>query len=420
MRMKLNKSSQLVLVSAASLLVATLITGCAIVRQATQSLTVDFVYVATAKASGPNDYGEIDAFEVNSESGFMRQIPASPFPSEGRDPVAEAVSPDYSALFVVNQDDNSVVEFVIGIDGKLYPYDTINTPGVFPLAIATTAKEMFVLDTYQPLPSCNVDAPCSGALSVFPLTPFSTTTAITIGQPVVNPAIDTNYWPLTLSGARASDVVVPTGVAVLNSGADVYVTAYDSSVSPAVGYIFGYSVGQGGVLTPLPGSPYPAGSQPSAIAAAPSGNFVYATDAADANILGYSVAPDGVLTPLSGSPYPAGNQPVSIAINPSFPYLFVANSTDATIKEYSIASDGDLTQLGTYATGVDPVAIGIDPSTNRYLYTANFLTNDVSGFALNTTTGAVLNSQFSPFPSNREPTAVAAIPHNGTGAGVSK
>ncbi|HZL49506.1 MAG TPA: beta-propeller fold lactonase family protein, partial [Terracidiphilus sp.] len=115
--MKFNKSSQLLLVSAASILVAGLITACA-------TLTVDFVFVASSKAAGPNNYGEINIFEVNSESGHMRQIPASPVPSGGRFPIAEAVSSDNQNLFVVNQDDNNIVQFVIGNDGKLYPYNT--------------------------------------------------------------------------------------------------------------------------------------------------------------------------------------------------------------------------------------------------------------------------------------------------------
>jgi DNA-binding beta-propeller fold protein YncE len=112
MRMKFNKSSQLLLVSAASLLVAGLMTACG-------TLTVDFVFVASSKAAGPNNYGEIDVFEINSESGSMRQIPTSPFPSGGRNPVAEAVSSDNTNLYVVNQDDNSIVQFIIGNDGKL-------------------------------------------------------------------------------------------------------------------------------------------------------------------------------------------------------------------------------------------------------------------------------------------------------------
>ena len=91
MRMKFNRSSQLVLVSAVSLLAAGLVTACG-------TLTVDFVYVTSAKAAGPNNYGEVDVFEMNSESGCMRQIPTSPFPSGGRNPVAEAVSADSRSL----------------------------------------------------------------------------------------------------------------------------------------------------------------------------------------------------------------------------------------------------------------------------------------------------------------------------------
>jgi len=411
----LNKTSQLVLVAATGLVMASLLTACS---QVTQTLTVDFVFVASSKAAGSNNYGEINVFEINSESGRMRQIPDSPFPSEGRDPVAEAVSADNGSLFVVNQDDNTVVQFVIGTDGKLYPYNTVNTPGVFPLAIAANASNMFVLDTYQPLPTASTAAPCTGSLAVFPLAAATKTTAVTIGSPAVDPAIDENYWPLTLSGKStcSGDVIVPTGVSVVASGSYVYVTAYDSSVTPYVGYIFGFSVGSGGVLTPLPGSPYAAGVQPSAVAGDPTSKYLYATDYAKAHILGYSIA-SGVLTPLSGSPFPAGNQPTAIAVNPSFPFLYVTNSLDATVTGYSM-SGGELTQVGSYATGLEPVAVGIDPSTNHFLYTVNFLGDNVNGFELSQTDGTLLNTQFSPYASNDWPTAAAAIPHNGTGAGV--
>jgi 6-phosphogluconolactonase len=413
MGMKLNKSSQLVLVAAAGLALASLVTACS---QVTQTLTVDFVFVASSKAAGSNNYGEINVFEIDSESGHMRQIPDSPFPSGGREPVAEAVSADNGSLFVVNQDDNTVVQFVIGSDGKLYPYNTVNTPGVYPLAIAANAANMFVLDTYQPLPSCSTAAPCSGSLAVYPLAAATKSTAVTIGPAAVNPVIDANYWPLTLPGANSSDVIVPTGVSVLDSGAYVYVTAYDSSVTPTVGYIFGFSVGSGGVLTALPGSPYAAGVKLSAVAGDPTSSYLYATDYTKGDILAYSIA-SGVLTPLSGSPFPAGNQPSAITIDPSFPFLYVTNSLDATITGYSM-SNGALTRVGTSSTGLDPVAVGIDPSTNHFVYSVNFLGNNVSGFELSQTAGTLINAQYSPFATNDLPTAVAAIPHNGTGAGV--
>jgi len=74
-------------------------------------------------------------------------------------------------------------------------------------------------------------------------------------------------------------------------------------------------------------------------------------------------------------------------------------------------TNGVLKNEGTFSTGLQPVAIGIDPSTNHFLYTANFLGNNVSGFELTNTNGPLINAQNSPFASNAQPTAVAAIPH---------
>jgi 6-phosphogluconolactonase (cycloisomerase 2 family) len=435
MRMKLNKSSQLVLVSAVSLVAALLVTACS---QLTQTLTVDFVYVASALAAGNDQYGQIDVFEINSESGAMRQIPSSPFPSGGRNPVAEAASSDYNNLFVANHDDNTIVQFVIGSDGKLYPFTTVNTPGIYPLALAANASNLFVVDTYQPLPICSTADPCSGSIAVYPLSAGgSASTApcaatVCLDPPAVNPAVSGQYWPLTLSGPGASDVIVPTAVNVIESGAYVYVTAYDSSVSPSVGYIFGFSVGAGGVLTPLTGSPFSAGVQPSAIASDSSNSHVYVTDLLGGDVLGYSVSSTigsaGNLIPMTTghggtNKFPAGDRPSAIVLDPSYPYAYVANSTDGTVEAYSI-SGGTLSFLGgsptpvVYTAGAQPVAIGIDPSTNHFLYTVNFLGSTVSGFELSTTNGTLLDSQYSPYPSNAQPTAVAAIPHNGTGGGI--
>jgi len=126
---------------------------------------------------------------------------------------------------------------------------------------------------------------------------------------------------------------------------------------------------------------------------------------------------------LSGSPFQAGNQPSAIVVDPSYPFIYVANSLDDTVTAYSMAN-GVLTGIGSYPTGLQPVAIGIDPSTNHFLYTANYLGNaaagTLTGFQLSSTAGTLINTQNSPYTSNAQPTAVAAIPHNGTGAGLQK
>jgi 6-phosphogluconolactonase (cycloisomerase 2 family) len=396
MRMKFNKSSQLLLVSAASLLVAGLMSACA-------TLTVDFVYVTSAKAAGTYSYGEVDVFEVNSESGFMRQIPTSPFPSGGRNPVAEAVSSDNTNLYVVNQDDNTIVQFVIGNDGKLYPQHTVNTPGIYPLAVAVNGSNLFVVDTYQPLPTCSSAAPCSGSIAVLPIAAATSTAAASLGLPVANGSL--TYWPLSVP-SKPNDVLLPTSIAVLASGADVYVSAYDTTAK--TGYVFGFSVGTGGALTPLNGGvPFAAGVHPSAIVSDSTGAFVYVTDYTSSVILSYKVSSGSL---IASSVSATGNQPSALAIDSTGKYLYVTNAGDSNVTAYSVSS-GALSRLGIYATGLQPVAIGIDPSSNHYVYTANYLGSNVTGFQLNASTGALLNTQNSPYSSNALPTAIAAIPH---------
>jgi hypothetical protein len=87
-------------------------------------------------------------------------------------------------------------------------------------------------------------------------------------------------------------------------------------------------------------------------------------------------------------------------------------------------SSGALTSLGTYSTGLEPVSMGIDPSTSHFLYTTNYLgsgiSGTVSGFVLSPTAGTLVNSQNAPYTVDALPTAIIAIPHNGMGAGIAK
>jgi DNA-binding beta-propeller fold protein YncE len=179
-------------------------------------------------------------------------------------------------------------------------------------------------------------------------------------------------------------------------------------------------------------APYVIGTCPSAMASvtetvngAPV-TFLYATDPFKGQAHGYTVGSSGLLTELGSSPYTTGNQPSAIVADPNYPYVYVANAQDSTVTAFS-TSNGALTSLGTYATGLQPVSMGVDPSTSHFLYTTNYLgsgiSGTVSGFQINTTSttaGTLVNSQNSPYTVDAQPTAIVAIPHNGTGAGLSK
>jgi DNA-binding beta-propeller fold protein YncE len=185
------------------------------------------------------------------------------------------------------------------------------------------------------------------------------------------------------------------------------VAAVDTTTS--VGYVFTFSTANG-TLAPLNGGvPVAAGVQPSAITVDPSGSYLYVTDANRNDILAWSVS-SGALTPLGGSPFAAGNSPSAIVIDSTGKFAYVTNAQDSNVTGY-LLSGGQLSRIATYATDTQPVAVGIDPALNQYLYTVNFLSNTVSGFSITSPSGALLNSQNSPYAANANPTAVAAIPH---------
>jgi 6-phosphogluconolactonase len=158
-RMKLSKFGRIALLSLASLGVGFGVTACG------PSNTIDFLYVTGSKQNP----GQISVFKVDSEAGNLHQIPDSPYGSGGRNPVADVTSPNGKNLYVINHDDNTIVEFAIGTDGKLYPQQTCNLPGSFPmqLAVNPAGTYLYVVETYQPNFSTSIPGP--GALVVFPL-----------------------------------------------------------------------------------------------------------------------------------------------------------------------------------------------------------------------------------------------------------
>jgi 6-phosphogluconolactonase len=65
-----------------------------------------------------------------------------------------------------------------------------------------------------------------------------------------------------------------------------------------------------GVLTPVAGSPFGAGTGPTGVAVDAKGKFVYEANAQSNNIYAYTIdASTGALTQLAGSPFAAGDNP---------------------------------------------------------------------------------------------------------------
>jgi len=399
--MKFSKLRQLVLVSAIGLVVATIFSGC-------QLVTIDYLFVATSSStvSGSSTAcpaGEIETYAVDSQSGAIRNGPPQVC-SGGTTPTVLAVSPGYQNLYAANQVDMNIVHFAIAATGVLTNKDAVTlTAPVTAMTISPDGSTLYALSGTTTA-TLSAFALSSGALASAPATQVS----------------------LSIPG-HPTDLVVPTGVAVLPSGNALYVTAYDASSynpggpvtsSASPGWLYGFVIGSGGSLTPTPGSPYNAGVKPSGVAADPLNSYIYVTDFASNQLIGYGVYSGYTVNFLLNGPYKSGGQPSAVVADPRGRFLYVSNSLDSTVGAYVIdiqtgtPSAAVNTSGGqTNTTDTQPVAIAIDPALGRFVYTANYLGNSVSGFRLDPTAGTLKPTQATPYPTGIHPTAVALVPH---------
>jgi 6-phosphogluconolactonase len=379
------------------------------------SNTIDYLYV-TANQDNP---GQINVYEVNSESGAIYQIADSPYPSGGRNPVYEVAAPNGLSLYVINHDDNTIIQFLIGTDGKLYPVQTVNTPGTEPVAMAinTAGTFLYVLDYYAPAapgqPSFTDLNPGPGAVVVYPIN----STTGNLGTPLTNgPA---NYWTVQC---------FPSNLAVTGDGNFLYVANPNQVIvttsppvtgtvpllpasCPSSGSVSGFAVSSSG-LTPVAGSPFStgSGSAPTAVIGDPSSARIYVTDGGKNQLYAFNIQSGGVLSLLST--LPAGTMPMGGTIVDK-KFLYITNYGDGSIGLYALGSGGPA-YVSTSTSGASgPLCVIADPDVDRFLYIADYTGGTVGGSELDPNTGSLITNQAGPYHTSGQPTCVAAIPHQG-------
>ena len=124
--------------------------------------------------------------------------------------------------------------------------------------------------------------------------------------------------------------------------------------------IAAFSINGSGALTPLPGSPFAAGSGPASLVGF--GNFLYALNSLDHTISGYSVDQNtGILTQIQGSPFPAGTASGSLISNPhTFSIIYAPDLQSNSILAFvADNASGSLAPLpgSPFPTSVGPMAL---------------------------------------------------------------
>jgi hypothetical protein len=186
--------------------------------------------------------------------------------------------------------------------------------------------------------------------------------------------------------------------------------------------IYAYQVGSDGTLTAVTGSPFAAGISPVNLTTDGLGKYLYATEASSSHIgtavAAFSIGSGGALTPIAGSPFafpmwqvagePSGNYLIgttgqSYGINGSdndFLYVFAIQQSGAT-------TPGAISQVSgsPFATTYSPYNIAVQSnSTGNLVYSFGFndtLTgfNPPEGFEIDSTSGALAEISGSPFSS---------------------
>jgi 6-phosphogluconolactonase (cycloisomerase 2 family) len=191
----------------------------------------------------------------------------------------------------------------------------------------------------------------------------------------------------------------PTRVASDKGGYRLYVINWGSKDIDAY-----FIYRNDGYIYQVPGSPFAIGNNPTGVAVAPSGKFVYVT-AMNNYVYGFAVQSNGSLKPVAGSPFLTQNDPIALAIDPTGHYLYTNDASYANkIDAFSInETDGALTPVPGSPFAQTPNAcddggndIAIDPS-GKFLILPQYCTG-TEVFRIDSANGSIAQVAGSPFP----------------------
>ncbi len=300
----------------------------------------------------------VSVFSVGA-GGALTEINGSPF-ATGNAPRSVVFSPDGTLLATANQSDNTVSVFAVGAGGALTevkgsPFAT----GVSPFSVAFSPGGGLLATANE----------ADSTVSVFSVGAGGALTEV-LGSPF---ATDGNPFSVAFS---------PDGTLLATSN------QVPSKTGPT-GMVSVFSVGAGGALTEISGSPFAAGPGfPFSIAFNPSGTLLATADAIKSPtgpigaISMFSVGAGGALTQISGSPFATGRFPFSVAFSPGGGLLATANQADSTVSVFSVGAGGALSEASgsPFATGGSPFSVAFSPG-GGLLATANQADSTVSVLA---------------------------------------
>ena len=334
-----------------------------------------FVYTNNDSFFGPNSVS-VMAIQTN---GSLTQVASFLSGGQGNggtgfDAVRRViVSPDDRFVFASNARSNDVSAFTIDkTTGRLSlvsgsPFSTGGN-GCDGIGLAATPDMHFLF-------AANT---CSGNISVF------------------NIAGDGS---LQLLAPPISTGAIPVDLRVTSNGNFLMVSLFSFSG----GLVGVFSIGSGGSLTPVAGSPFSDGNPPGAFTTSMdtncASNLLFVDSASGLpKIDVFKIDPTGSLAQIANSPFTApGNGVTAIYLSPDEKFLFAANQLNSATS-FNVAADGSVSVVaGTpVASTGTPFLNGLaTDSTGHFLYVAGFA-NNIAAYTIDTGGGLTLQAG-SPF-----------------------
>ena len=315
-----------------------------------------FVYTVGTNSEGIFGFEEVSG-------GKLSKISGSPF-STGSVPTAVAVTPSRTFAYVLSSGGNGILSYTFDKSkGGLVAAAGAVATGAGPVSIAIdpSSQHLYVLNQG----SSNISVFSIDSLHGT-LTPISGSPFATLSGPVsmamsekgdvlyvVSPTQGIASFSIKSdSSLSAAQSAIPAGTSpafVTVAGSNIYVA--DSAGNAVVGFTV-----SGTTLTPISGT-FAAGTTPVAVAADPGGKFLFVANQGSNNISAFSIGSGGALTAVSGSPFTAGTAPTFLIVNHNGDHLYVADRDSGDLAEFSISGSGSLA-----AASDSPITLGISPA----------------------------------------------------------
>jgi 6-phosphogluconolactonase len=116
-------------------------------------------------------------------------------------------------------------------------------------------------------------------------------------------------------------------------------------------------------------------------------------------------------TTILGSPYPGGTSPAAVQVHPSNKFVYAANQIGNDISLFNIDSTlGSLLEvLPRTPAGLSPISLAMDSGGN-FLFAANRISSNISVYSIDSGSGALKAVAGSPFSTFFNPDSIALTP----------